>query len=633
MVKNEILDFLKKTPPFDLLSSEILELVIDRISLEFYPRGFMILSQNGQPCTSLRIIKKGGVKVYMANKEGDEVVNDYRSEGDTFGYLSLISGDKSRANVLAIEDTICYQIPKDTILRIVNNVPLVGQYFMQSFFMNFIDKAYEEMIKRSLVFGEEDKLLYTTPVKDLIAKDAVTSTLEISIKTAAGIMSEHKISSLILVDELEIPVGIITDRDLRDKVVARGLDISKSVREIMSPPFIRVDSHETCFEALVKMIQFKIHHLIVVENGKLTGVLTNHDFIMLQGTSPLSLAKYIENQKSVEGLLSIHDKINHTISILFKDGVKAGYIMRIITELNDRLIQKIIELCIKETGPSPGPFTFIVYGSEGRKEQTFKTVFDCAIIYGDQKDSDHKKELNYFIKKLFTQLQEVFKRLGFNSFNLSGENFPVYGELSEWEKTFIHSLTSGDEKQVLTAKKFLDLRPIYGEPLIANTLKNRLFKLIQDHPDHMSVLVNYAIKQESPLGFFKQFVVERSGEHRDELDIKEKGIMPVVDSLRVIAIAQNVLETSTIERLNAISTKSDVLFGLNDDIASAFEFLLHLRIEDQLREKELHMDIDDFIEPSKLSLLEKNTLKEVFKIIPRLQDAVVNFFQRQGVMA
>lgn len=635
MIKKEIIEFLKKTPPFEMLAEELLEHAAQSITIEYYPRGQIILQQNGEPCAALRIIKKGGVKVYFSDNEGDEVAIDYRSEGDSFGYISMISGDQSRTNVLTVADTICYLLPKKELLYLETKSPVLGEYFMKSFFLNFIDKTYKEMHHKSLVFGEGDKLLFTTLVKDLISKPPVTADASISIQQAAGIMSQQKITSLILVDDHDVPEGIITNRDLRDKVVAKGLDPSMPVKEIMSPPLIRVNSHETCFEALVKMIQFNIHHLIVIEEGKLIGIITNHDFMLLQGTSPLSIVKYIENQKYVEGLLSVHEKINQIVAILFQEGVNATYIIRIITRLHDRLLKKIIELSVKEIGEAPGPFAFVLYGSEGRKEQTFMTDFDCAIIYDEQTAPARKQDMEAYSRKLLTHLQTMFSKSGLPLFNEHplGSDYPLYGELSEWEHDIVDAVTNGPELHALHGRKFLDLRYVYGENALAQSLKDRIFKQLRNDRRFIALYLDRALNESSPLGFFKQFVVERNGEHRDKINLQKKGTLPIVDAVRILSVVCNIQESATTKRIHALAQKTDILSGLADDIASAFEFLLHLRLQDQMRKKEFHQEIDNFIEPEKLTLLEKKTLKEVFQIIPRLQTAVEDYYNQKEAIA
>ncbi len=370
MITEDSINFFKKIPPFQFLSESTIREVVGNISLEFSPKNSLILTQDGPPSDCLRVIKKGGVKVYLAND--DDIVIDYKSEGDSFGYLSLISGDKTRTNIQAIEDTLCYQIPRETVLKIIKTEPLFGEYFMKSFFRNYMDKTYREMRNKNLLFKEGEKLLYTTSVKKIASGDVISAPLTISIKDAAAIMSQHKISSLILTGEQDLPAGIITDTDMRDKVVAGGVDSSRPAREIMSSKLVTVDSASTCFDALSTMLRLDIHHLLVTEDHRLAGVVTNHDFMLLQGISPLSILKNIDRQNSAEDLAPIRDRIDQTISILLQEGVRASHILRIITELHDRLIMRIIELSISEMG-SP-------HCSAGALQLNFRKCFENAVF-------------------------------------------------------------------------------------------------------------------------------------------------------------------------------------------------------------------------------------------------------------
>lgn len=353
--------------------------------------------------------------------------------------------------------------------------------------------------------------------------------------------------------------------------------------------------------------------------------------MLLQGTSPLSIVKYIESQKYVEGLLTVHEKINQIIALLFQEGVNATYIMRIITQLQDRLLRKIIELSFKKVGEAPGPFAFVLYGSEGRKEQTFMTDFDCAIIYDEQTAPAVKEDMEAFSRKLLSHLQDIFSKSGLPLFNEHplGSDYPLYGEISAWEHAIVDAVTTGPETRALHARKLLDLRFVYGENSLAQSLKDRTFRRLRNDRRFIGLYLDLALNESSPLGFFKQFVVERSGEHRDKLNLKKKGTLPIVDAVRILSVARDIKEAATTERIHALAKKDDILSGLADDISSAFEFLLHLRLQDQMRKKEFHQEIDNFIEPEKLTLLEKKTLKEVFQIIPRLQTAVEDYYNRK----
>ncbi len=633
MITEESINFFRKTPPFQFLDESLIRTIAGNLSLEFTPKNTLILTQDGPPGDALRVIKKGGVKVYLKNDE--DIVIDFKGEGDSVGYLSLISGDRSRANVQAVEDTLCYLIPRDIILEIINKNPQFSQYFMKSFFKNYLDKTYQEMRNRNLLFKEGEKILYTTPVSDIISKTPVTAGSNVSIQEAAKTMSRHSISSLVITDPDGRPTGIVTDRDLRDKVVASGADAAAPVSSIMSSNLFSLRPDRTCFDAISSMIKRNIHHLLVIDHGKLQGVVTNHDFMLLQGTSPLSILKTIERQHDIGELKDIRARITRTISILIREGVKAVYILRIITELHDRLIKKIIELSIRDMEVQHCPFVFFVYGAEGRREETFKTVFRCAMVYDNQATYCEKKDLEDFCRKLITYLQDRFRECGLPLFETHplGDELPIYGDILEWEQRILTGLRSGEKELVSTARKMLDMRSIYGDASIVEKLKSSLYAHIRQGKMYRAALFETQTVQKSPVGFFKKFIVNESGQHEETFDIKERAMLPVVDMLRALAIHHDIQESSTSERINILSSRSVIEKELAHDLGSALEFLIHSLMDSQLREREKGISIDNVIDPGRLTMLEKKSLTEIFHIIPVLNDTVIRCLERQEVTA
>jgi len=243
MVKiiEDIIEFFKSIPPFEFLDNEVINSIAVKTAMEFYPKNTHILLQDSLPSEFLYIIKKGGIKVYR-RVNNEEVIIDYRSEGDSFGFVSLISGDKSRANVVAIDDTICYLISKETVLTLMNSYPEIRDFYLKSFMNIYLDKRYmEESVKKTLT-GSVDKILFTTTVEEIGSKNVISIPEHTSIKEAATIMCENGISSLIVLNSEGIPAGIITDKDLRRKVVAAAMDVNEPVKNIMSFPIIKIDA-------------------------------------------------------------------------------------------------------------------------------------------------------------------------------------------------------------------------------------------------------------------------------------------------------------------------------------------------------------------------------------------------------
>ncbi|MDA8169528.1 MAG: DUF294 nucleotidyltransferase-like domain-containing protein [Nitrospiraceae bacterium] len=629
MLVEDVMDFLRQVPPFQFLDGKDLKAIAGKVSLEFYPKDALILRQKGPASLYLRIIKKGGVKVYRISDSGEEVLIDYRGEGDVFGLLSLMGEDGQKSNVVAVEDTICYLVKKDDVMKLIETNPLFTEYFFKSHMTRYIDKTYDEMHGRNVLAGSGDKLLFTTRVEEIAAREVATATEDVSIQEAAMLMTARKISSLVILDGNGLPAGIVTDRDLREKVVARGRDVDEPVKNVMSLPLVRVDSKDFCFEAVLKMIKYNIHHLLVIRDGELQGVITNHDLMILQGTSPLSFAKDIENQITVEGLAPVAGKINNIVGLLLKDGAKASSIAKVISEINDRLVRKVLGMAERKFGRPPLPYCWIALGSEGRKEQTFKTDQDNALIYADPQGENEALEAGEYFRQFAVFVREALLKCcfppcpaGFMASN------PEWNQpLRTWKKYFTDWVSTPTAEAVLKSLIFFDFRPIYGDMALAGQLRDHLVSILQDEMVFLGFLANKIIRNRPPIGFMKSFVVEKSGEHKDELNLKLKGIAPIVDAVRLFALEKGVAETSTLERMEALRGKHTIVEEYAEELEHAFEFIMLLRITHQYGQIKAGKQPDNFINPDNLSNLQKKTIKDAFSLISRIQDLIIERYK------
>ncbi|OGW36068.1 MAG: hypothetical protein A2010_12995 [Nitrospirae bacterium GWD2_57_9] len=629
MIQDEILQFLKKVPPFQFLDDQVLTMVVKNLSMEFYPKGTVILKQDSPASDTLKIIKKGGVKVSVKSKDGEDVVIDYRGEGDTFGLISLMGKERQKTTIVAVDDTICYLLNKETVYRLIDDHPPVTEYLLQSHFTKYIDKTYGEMHSKSLFYGSSDHLLFTTLIGDIAGKEVVTVPESASIQEAAREMAKHRISSIIIADRNKLPTGIVTDRDLREKVVARGRDVSDPVKDIMNLPLIRVDAKDYCFEAVLKMIKHNIHHIVVIKDGALRGVLTNHDLMMLQGTSPLSFAKDLESQQTIEGLVPVSAKINRVVGLLLKEGARAGNITKILTELNDRLVRKVLEITEKKLGRPPVPYCWIAFGSEGRKEQTFKTDQDNAIIYEDADTPAKEEAAKRYFAEFSTLAQDSLLRCGFPPCpaGYMASNGKWRQPLGAWKRYFSSWVAEPTPDAILHALIFFDFRTVYGEIVIGEQLREHLAGILKDQKVFLGHLANITVQNRPPIGFFKTFVVEKTGEHKDQLNLKVKGIAPLVDIVRLFALEKGVRETSTLERIEALRSRHTVVAEFADELKQAFEFIMLLRIHNQFEQIEAGRFPDNFINPSRLSNLEKRTIREAFGLITKMQDHIIEVYK------
>lgn len=628
MLLEDVYSFLKNIPPFQFLEEAELRKVAGALSMEFYPKETVILRQSGPASDSLRIIKKGGVKISMRSDSGEEMVIDYRGEGETFGLVSLM-GDTQKTTIVALDDTLCYLIRKKDLFDLIDANPVFTEYFLQSHFLKYMDRTYREMRAKTLYYGSSDHILFTTQVGELATKEVVTAHEQSSIREAAQVMTERSISSVVIVDDRGLPVGIVTDRDLREKVVSKGRDIQEPVKNIMTLPLIRVDARDYCFEAVLKMLKYNIHHVLVIRDGSLKGVITNHDLMLLQGQSPLSFAKDIESRQTVEGLVPVSKKVSNIIGFLLKEGARASTITKIITELNDRIVRKVLEIGERKFGPAPLPYCWIALGSEGRKEQTFRTDQDNAVIFADPLSPEEEQQARAYFAELALFVKESLLRCGFPPCpaDYMASNPQWRQPFKTWRKYFSGWIATPTGDAVLKSLIFFDFRPIHGDFSLAEELRDSLGDMLEGQKVFLGFLANMVVKNMPPLGFLKSFVVEKSGEHKDELNLKIKGIAPLVDILRLFALERGAKETSTLERIEALRERHTIVKEYADELEHAFEFIMLLRVHHQVSQLEAGNELDNFINPDRLSNLEKKTLKETFHLIATIQNLIVERYK------
>ena len=625
--------FLKQTPPFSCLNDAALGGIVKNLSLEFHPKGKIILRQNGPAAEHLVIIRQGAVKVFVSTNEDEEVLVDFRTAGEFFGLRSFLFGEISLDTIIASEDTVCYLVDKDVVLDLLKTNAEFSEFCLRSLLKRLMHMAYKEMHDRTLLYGGGDKLLFTNILDDLATKKVITASEDLSIREAAEIMADHNISSLVLLDDHGLPSGMVTDKDLRNKVLSKGKDSSEKVGDIMSVTIIKAEARDPCFEALLKMIRYNIHHLLVVSQGELRGILTSHDLMMLQGTSPLAVAREIENQDTIDGLVPVARKINRIITLLIRDGDKASNITRIITEINDRLLKRVLEITEFRMGPPPVGYCWIIFGSEGRKEQTFKTDQDNAIIYEDRPEVDGTAAATYF-SRFAAHMKDALERCGFPPCpaDYMASNPKWCQPLSVWKKYFSKWIQNPTPEAILRSLIFFDFRPVHGDLLLAERLRAFLAHEVKDRSLFFAHMAGVAVMNRPPLDLFRRFACEKSGDHKGKFNIKLKGLSPIIDVARLFALEKKVYHTSTIERLTALRESSSLGGSLPGELEQAFEFLMSLRLKHQYEQIQAGKEPDNFIDPHGMGTLDKTLLKEAFKLITSVQDTTMRSYSPWSVM-
>jgi CBS domain-containing protein len=446
-----------------------------------------------------------------------------------------------------------------------------------------------------------------------------------TIREAAQLLASAKATCVFVVDDAESAVGIVTDRDFAQKVVARSLALDLKVTDIMSKPVVAVESSERLFLALLAMVSRNIHHVLVTKQGKPAGVLTAHDLMVLQGKSPLNVVRFVETQTTVHDLAAAQARISGLLPLLLREGAKASHVTRVVAEVNDRLIVKILQLAEARLGLPPVPYCWVVLGSEGRREQTFKTDQDNALIYADTAEAT--------VRDYFTQLaafvQDALSTCGYPLCpgNYMASNPRWRQPLRSWLNYFQNWIVGAELHDTEDALIFFDMRPVAGDFSLYQTLATKSREWLNDAGLFKSVLACVSTTHKPPLGFFRNFVLERTGDHKNQLDLKLYGTGPIVNAARVFAIDAEVEPTNTSDRLAALASLPGKDPAIFQELQEAFEFLTLLRLECQLRQVREGEPLSNYIAPGALTHLQRGLLKEAFRTATRAQALIEEQFR------
>ncbi len=614
--------FFKGIMPFNSLDDATLNDLARHCRVDFYPKGTRLLTSGETEITHLYLIQRGGVKAFIEDEQGEVTLKDFRGEGDYIGALGIIRGTPANLNIETVEDTFCFLLPREIFLKLVEQRPAFAHYYLKSFSEKIVNTAYNELRYHKVSKRSGDDLyLFSVKVGDLVKTLRKVSSTS-SIQQAAASMAEYRVGSLLVhdPDDEENIVGIITDRDLRGKVVAAGLDYNLPVKEIMTGPVQTVLSQSLCFDVLLKMMSTSIHHLAVERGGRVIGVVTSHDIMLLQGHSPYYLFKEIRGQQKISGLYVLAQKIPEVIRGLIKEGAKAGNITQMIAILNDHILERMLTLLEEELGPPPVPYCWLLMGSEGRREQTFKTDQDNAILYADPANDEEKAAVKTYFKEFAAKAIDHLVNCGYPLCpgEIMATNPKWCQPLSVWKGYFTTWISAPDPTELLHATIFFDFRSGFGDHRLARDLRKHLNREARKQDIFLFHLARQCMSTRIPLSFFKNFIVDRDGEHKNQLDIKRQGLTPFVNFARVLALKHGISETNTLARLKALLAADFVSHEVWASANDAYELQMQQRLIHQLRQIEEGVLPDNHINPEQLSELERRMLKDAFTVIERL---------------
>ncbi|NOX26424.1 MAG: cyclic nucleotide-binding/CBS domain-containing protein [Deltaproteobacteria bacterium] len=624
-----IVKFLQSALPFNSLDSRALYRLARLCRIDFFPQGTIVFQQGISTVDYLYLIQQGGVKSYLKDADDEISLNDYRGRGEYFGALPIIQNTRANLNVETVEDTFCFLISKDDFLQLLARHREFSQYFLRTMSAKMVKNVYAEFRQHKISTKTESGLYLFSATIGKIAKGRLfTIPAGTAVREAAVIMSEKRIGSLLVTDNDGKIIGIVTDRDIRSKVVARGLVYQTDVAEIMTAPVQTISSQAVCFDAILQMMKKRVHHLAVEQGGEIVRMITTHDIMVTQGTSPLYLFREIGAQRRVSGLYDLSAKIYQVVRSLIEEGAKANNITRMIAVLNDHILEKMLSLLLEEYGAAPLPFCWLLMGSEGRREQTFKTDQDNAILYADSDDEVKNLRAAEFFRSFGEAVIGHLVKCGYPLCpgDIMASNPKWRQPLAVWKGYFRAWCRTPTPESVLNSTIFFDFKAEFGAVELAAELRSEVLGYSKREDLFLMHMARNCLASRPPLSFFKNFVVEKDGRHKDTFDLKRKGMVFFVDFARLLSLKYGVDETNTMARLQVLGQGGYIPESLGMELVEAYEFLMQVRLVHQLHQMDGGHEPDNYIKPGDLSDLERQTLKEAFAVISRLQEFIKQEF-------
>ncbi len=635
-IAERIADFLKRFPPFDLLKKVQLLEIAKQVSIKYLDKGQVIYNQNDTLHEHFYMIHKGAVSLSKTIDNTSEVIDKF-DEGDIFGLRPLFAQENYAITSITEEECILYSIPIAVFKPIAEKNKNIGKYLLESFASNTENPFSKEHQLRffsdtEVVINQPDNLYELQPVRYI--KKVVTAKPKSKIKTIAKLMSSKNISSIIIIED-DYPIGIVTDKDLRNKVATGIHTIGESVTNIMNSPVLCYPKNLTIAQAQITMMKHKIGHLCITEDGtpnsKLVGLVSDHDITLMKGSNPSVLMKAIKRSNTTKDLKRIREKITVLLKGYIMQNIPLTHTSKIIFELNDATIKRVIERCIEKMKEEPPvSFAWMSLGSQGRKEQLLQTDQDNAIVFENVPEEELEQVRAYFLK-LAKKVNKRLNTIGFEFCNadMMAKNPKWCLSLNEWKAQFSSWTTNTGNDEILLASILFDFDISYGNASLTNELSEHVLSITKDNSLFLSKLGISALRSASPLGFFRQFLVESDGKHKDFFDLKKRALMPLIDAGRLLALTYQIKNiNNTAERFEKLAE----LFPVNKELylacSYAFKALLKFRTKHGL----INNDNGRFIELEIMTKEEKMKLKRCFKTIASLQEFIKVRFNLNTLM-
>ncbi len=610
---DKVLDFLKKIRPFSQLSDPVLKDVATSLMIEYFPESKTILFPGMVNNPFLYLVFSGVARCFSETDAG-VVTLRYVSEEDHFGSETIITGECERG-VQVQEDMICYLVKPEVFTDVENRSDEFSSYFRTLHdslgyqISGYRDYQWETVPPQAL-WDKTSSSQFKTPIRALIGREPVCCEPHTTVCEIARIMERTGVGSVIVVEN-EGPVGIITKNDLTWKILARerGSDVKAS--EIMSDNPVAMDFSESCFEASIRMVENRCHHMLATQDGKLRGVISQHDLILLQGANPVAVVQGVDKQTDLAGIKTCVDQMSIVQQGLLAQGGRVDEVWTLMSSFRDALTRRLLFLAIEalrnEGRESPIlEFSWMTFGTPGRRETLLSTNFLEGFIYKDD-NKGNKDESQTYVTTLVTIVQEGLVACGLLDRH--------HGRVlcipeSQWERQLVFF---ADENAYPDEDPFrvLDLRGIGEHQELVDRFREHVTRAILQRPGLLDQMRASHDTAAIPQGIYRDKIVTSRGQ-QDQLNLRQNVLTPLISAVRLLSLERGIGALSTNDRIEALSEMGVVSRERANDLEAIYPWLVEICLK---RALDQGRPLNWILDPLHCSSEEKRLLTESFRMV------------------
>lgn len=596
----QIIDFLQQEGPFDQLDESVRE------SLAQHSQLIYLAAENQQELIaqhkdSLFVIQTG----QFAVKDCDGPIK-HLSDGDYFGYARLLNKVDYAVSVAVDSPGIVLCIPKADFLVCMES-PAFAKFFTAS---------KDDALQNQAVSDSNSMWLYK-PLHEVIHRELVTVGPGDSIQFAAKSMRDNKVSS-VLVIEKDALIGIATDRDLRNRVIAVGLNTQLPIKQIMTESPLYLTKNKTLFDAICLMSQHGINHLPVLDavTREPVGMITNTDVSKQQRTNVLLVISDLTNAETIEQLVSKAWQIPQYLASSAKRAGDFDIAGKVLSQATDIMTRKLITFYQQANGKAPLRYCWLVYGSQAREDQTMGSDQDNALLLESEPTDDQDAYFEGMSDYVCLGLAKCGIKLCDG--NIMASNPKLRQSVDEAVKETERWVRTPTNQAILDFNIFLDARAAAGDTTLFEQLQAKRKPLLKQSM-FLAALARNANENSVPLSMFQKFVYAKKADFKDSIDLKISAVAIINNLVRLYALSMGLTMPGTVARLKNISVESGLSDKDRQNLIDIWLFLNRLRWRHQLTNQVQ----DNLVRISDLSSIEKHQLKAAFQAIHRAQQSAV----------